>query len=193
MNGEFWSWGIIEKGGIVIGETNWVICRNGKLINSKGNYASDKPNTHGYIANTIIHNGTEYKMRRHRLVALAFVINPRADIFTCVDHINGDKLNNRADNLRWLSQRLNLLNQKSKYSTPTPRRRTNPYRAQCCFMNKNHYLGSYATEAEAMDVQDNTRKSLFDALYHYRTKQNDFLSPEQWIVTPGCVRVKPKV
>ncbi len=39
-----------------------------------------------------------------RLVALAFCANPDPENANTVDHIDGDKLNNHADNLRWLSQ-----------------------------------------------------------------------------------------
>ena len=46
------------------------------------------------------------KIRRiHRLVADAFVPNP--DGLRCVDHIDCDKTNNRADNLRWCTDQEN--------------------------------------------------------------------------------------
>ena len=48
----------------------------------------------------------------HRLVATAFVHNPRPDIFTVVDHIDHCKTNNHYTNLRWLSPRLNCIWQK---------------------------------------------------------------------------------
>jgi hypothetical protein len=37
------------------------------------------------------------------LVADAFCENPEPENAKTVDHIDGDKSNNRADNLRWLS------------------------------------------------------------------------------------------
>lgn len=50
----------------------------------------------------------------HRLVAMKFVHNPCPGYFKVVDHIDGDRLNNHANNLRWLTRNLNLSSNRSK-------------------------------------------------------------------------------
>ena len=46
-------------------------------------------------------NGMRKTFRLHRLVAAAFIPNP--DNKPCIDHIDGDRTNNHADNLRWVT------------------------------------------------------------------------------------------
>ena len=53
-------------------------------------------------------NGKVEKRQVSRLVAAAFIPNP--DNKPCVDHIDGDRANNHADNLRWVTAKENCNN-----------------------------------------------------------------------------------
>ncbi|MNK85165.1 hypothetical protein D3C87_1050380 [compost metagenome] len=59
----------------------------------------------GYSSVDIVYSGKRHRFLAHRLVASAFVPGH----FECatVDHIDGDRLNNRAINLQWVSRQEN--------------------------------------------------------------------------------------
>lgn len=70
------------------------IYRNGKIL-------KQQTNTHGYKHIHLSINGNVTTCLIHRLVAMAFIPNP--DGKPCVDHIDGDRTNNKVDNLRWVT------------------------------------------------------------------------------------------
>ena len=55
----------------------------------------------GYYETALSKNGKYKYIRTHRLVAMAFCENPNNK--NEVNHIDGNKLNNRADNLEWVT------------------------------------------------------------------------------------------
>ena len=62
----------------------------------------------GYKECTIIAiDGKPTTYRVHRLVAKAFIDNPEPALYEKIYHIDEDKANNHADNLRWCNDKLN--------------------------------------------------------------------------------------
>lgn len=60
------------------------------------------PNNNGYL--TLKHRGKRHHV--HRLVATKYIPNPSG--YSDVNHKNGNKLDNRADNLEWCSRSQNI-------------------------------------------------------------------------------------
>ena len=77
-----------------------VICKNGVKRKWKQKYYGSK-NEQGYIRITLYLNGQCKKVFLHRLVAEAFL--PKVEGKDFVNHKDGNKENNRPDNLEWVT------------------------------------------------------------------------------------------
>lgn len=78
------------------------ISNYGRLKSCKYNkniILSLKPNKHGYVEKQLFKDNQYYSKRIHRLVAIAFMPNPNN--LPEVNHKDGNKQNNRVDNLEW--------------------------------------------------------------------------------------------
>lgn len=89
------------------GYENYSVSDTGLIVNNRtGRTLILTKDKDGYLYTTLSKNGKRKKFRVHRLVAQAFIPNPNN--FDTVDHINGDKEDNRVGNLQWLSNESNL-------------------------------------------------------------------------------------
>lgn len=103
----------------------------------------------------------------HRLVALHFVPNPSQ--LPNVDHINRDRLDNRASNLRWCNQSQNTINQSSRqerrlysrFRGVTFNQQTQKWVAQITHKRKHISIGYFETEAEAGRAYNKKAVELF--------------------------------
>jgi len=79
---------------------NYMISEDGHVYSLFSNkYLSGDLTCHGYIQYTLYINGKAKRYRAHQLVALCFIDNP--DNKECINHIDGNKLNNHYSNLEW--------------------------------------------------------------------------------------------
>lgn len=88
------------------------------FVDTDGNVFSNKngeikqlipyDNGYGYLYVCLSENNKHYKYRVQKLIALAFIPNPENK--PCIDHINGNRTDNRVCNLRWSTQKENINN-----------------------------------------------------------------------------------
>ena len=74
-------------------------------IRRDGHVLATGTGKNGYLLVTLCLGGKQKNKSVHRLVAEAFVPNPSG--FPCVNHLDEDKMNNRADNLEWCTVKYN--------------------------------------------------------------------------------------
>ena len=78
----------------------------------------------------------------------------------CVDHINGDKLDNRRVNLRVVDQHVNQINRKSRNRNNTSGERGVTWKAQrkkwiaqITIYGRNHHLGTFESFDDALSAR----------------------------------------
>lgn len=109
----------------------------------------------GYAVKTLYFGRNQYKsIFLHHAVA-GYPLNGLQ-----IDHINGNKLDNRLSNLRLATRRENALNRNSrrlnqtasKYPGVTKYKTTGKWTAQISIDKKKHYLGIFESEIEAANA-----------------------------------------
>ena len=73
---------------------------NGEVFNLKGKVLSFWADSQSYFSCSLRKDGKYHVITIHRLVATHFVDNPESRPNVC--HLNGDKTDNRAENLKWV-------------------------------------------------------------------------------------------
>jgi hypothetical protein len=110
----------------------------------------------GYFGVRLYINNKGKTFRIHQLVAIAFLNHIPCGHDIIVDHMDGNKQNNRLDNLQLITSRENLSKEKkncsSKYTGVHWVTKNKKWRSQICINGKLKYLGLYTSEIEASKV-----------------------------------------
>ena len=136
----------------------------------------------GYFYVHLWKNGKNYTKTVNRLVAMAFIENPSN--LPLVDHIDGNKQNNRVENLRWCTHSQNNTNTKinSKNTTGIKgvswNKNNKKYHAQISLNNKQYHLGYFDSLKEAGFVYEFFSLLLFKEFAKITKKFNQYYSKE---------------
>jgi hypothetical protein len=79
----------------------------GTIIRPNGRKASKRPDNIGYLVVSIFINGVMKPFKQHRVIAMTWIDNPYK--LPEVNHKDGIKTNNGADNLEWTSHQDNII------------------------------------------------------------------------------------
>jgi hypothetical protein len=125
-------------------DENYIVYLDGRIWSHKLNrFLKQSINIKGYLQVSI----NKKTKLIHRIIAELFI--PNINNFSQVNHINGDKLDNRIENLEWVTNRENTNHyHNSKYPgvniTPSGK-----YRAKIRIQGKLKHIGTFYTPEEA--------------------------------------------
>jgi len=99
------------------GGTNHLLLKMGNVFpyvkNIKTNTIYKPVLNKTYLQVVIHYKGISYQVSMGRVACAAFIVNDNPEVKKMVDHINGNRIDNRVENLQWESQSNNLKKKKT--------------------------------------------------------------------------------
>lgn len=122
------------------GYENYFVDESGNVFRKlKPSWKKDTQRTYKQIV--LSENGNVQTKQIHRLVAETFLENPNN--YSTVHHINGDKLDNRVENLEWIDEK-----DHRAHHVAMGECRVNNFK-ECCLYKSEELIGEFKSVAEA--------------------------------------------
>jgi hypothetical protein len=118
----------------------------------------------------------------HRLVANAFIPNPENK--ECIDHINGNRIDNRIENLRWATKSENSINKitqsnnTSGFAGVCYDKTHNKWNAYYTLQRRQYKIGSFKTLEEAKEQRIKKANEVFGEFTSRIEKIRQFVKNE---------------
>lgn len=145
-----------------IGTTNYDVSSLGRVRwghhhDRNTTYLKPGVKSDGYLVVGLRIDGKSKTTTVARLVAEAFIPNPHS--FTCVTHIDGNRQNNKVENLKWVTQS-HTKNNKSIYKGVCFHKPSGKYQSSITYKGVRYYLGRFNTEEEGAKAYQDKFKEL---------------------------------
>ena len=145
---------------------NYEISNLGRVRSkTTGRIMKQRINPNGYNIVDVRMNYKKDLKLVHRLIAIAFIPNPNN--LPIIDHIDGNRVNNNIENLRWASYSQNAMNTKIRVNNTSGtkgisyHKRDKVWAAFISYNNQKLHLGNFKTKEEAIEARTNKANELF--------------------------------
>ena len=123
----------------------------GEVFGVRGNLIKDEVD--GYISISTYLNKKRFRIKAHQFIW--YWVNE--EVVECIDHINGDKKDNRILNLRAVTRQQNQWNF-TKAKGYCFDKHSNKYKSCIRINGKSKHIGNFNTELEAREAYLNAKK-----------------------------------
>lgn len=135
------------------------ISSKGNIRQTHGRILRPYKNSRGYLMISLVSDeGIRKSFKLHRLVAINFIGVQPIDREE-VNHINGNKSDNRIENLEWVSRRENVGHRLKSKTQGAHQIKSGRWHARATINNKVHLLGTYDTQEQASAAYINFLKT----------------------------------
>lgn len=150
-------------------ETNYSISSEGNVRNDTNNRILTNSLQQGYHHVGLTIDGKLRRFRVHRLVAIAFIDNINSKPY--VNHINGNRSDNRVENLEWCTPSEN-----TQHAFNTGLAKPTATREVVCYDMDGNKIAEYESITKAAKATDSQDEKISSCCQGYRDSHNKY----QW-------------